>query len=89
MLIRPHETQVVVNFPDVGLVDSWSPEQLRPLFSHRPPPVNTHQLEVDQTYMERILDFLKVRDTLHCEASRHVIAWRLINVGRRWLSVRN
>jgi hypothetical protein len=64
MLIRPHETQVVVNFPDVGLVDSWTPEQLRPLFSHRPPPVNTHQLEVDQTYMERILDFLKVRDKI-------------------------
>jgi hypothetical protein len=71
MRIRPHESQVAVNFPDVGLVDSWSPDQLRPLFSHRPLVPPSHMVEVDQTYLERILDFLKVSERIihffcHC-----------------------
>ena len=60
MRIKPHECLVVVNFPDVGLADSWSLEQLGPLFSHRPQAVAGPLQEVDQAYLERILDFLKV-----------------------------
>jgi hypothetical protein len=62
MRIKPHESHVVVNFPDVGLADSWSLDQLRSLFSPRPPPVACLK-EVDQAYMERIMDFLKVNSS--------------------------
>ena len=64
MRIKPHECRVAVNFPDVGLAESWTPEQLIKLFSHRPRAFNPNQVEVDQVYMEHILDFLKVSSLL-------------------------
>lgn len=60
MRISPHASRVAVHFPDVGLENSWSLEQLRSLFSQRPDMGHSRLMEVDQAYLERVLDFLKV-----------------------------
>merc|ERR1711892_522102 len=56
MTIKPHLTHIVVNFPDVGLSDCWTVEQLKELFKHKP----TERLEdeVDLVYLDKIHDFL-------------------------------
>lgn len=61
MTIRPHEEQVVVKFPDLGLSRSWSLEELRKLFSHKPEKIKED--EVDMVYLDRIHDFLGVESS--------------------------
>jgi len=56
MTIKPHPTHIVVNFPDVGLSDSWTVEQLKELFKHRP--MERVEEEVDMVYLDKIHDFL-------------------------------
>jgi len=56
MTIKPHSTHIVVNFPDVGLSDCWTPEQLKELFKHKP--VDKVEEEVDLVYLDKIHDFL-------------------------------
>jgi len=56
MTIKPHLTHVVVNFPDVGLSDCWTVEQLKELFKHRP--TDKIEDEVDMVYLDKIHDFL-------------------------------
>ena len=57
MRIKPHKSRILVNFPDVGLKESWSPEQLKTLFQHKP---NTEILDVNYVYLDLIHNFLKV-----------------------------
>jgi len=58
MTIKPHPSHVVVNFPDLGLSDSWSVSKLKDLFRHKP---TEHVLEkVDLVYLDRIHDMLGV-----------------------------
>lgn len=61
MTIRPHEELVVVKFPDLGLSRSWSLEELRKLFSHKPEKIKED--EVDMVYLDRIHDFLGVESS--------------------------
>ena len=56
MTIKPHLTHVVVNFPDVGLSDCWTVDQLKELFKHRPK--DKIEDEVDLVYLDKIHDFL-------------------------------
>ena len=56
MTIKPHLTHVVVNFPDVGLSDCWTVDQLKELFKHRPK--DKIEDEVDMVYLDKIHDFL-------------------------------
>lgn len=56
MTIKPHLSHVVVNFPDVGLSDCWTVEQLKELFKHRPS--DKLEEEVDLVYLDKIHDFL-------------------------------
>jgi len=56
MTIRPHSSHVVVKFPDLGISDSWSLEQLAGIFEHRP---RRRELEeVDLVYLDRLHDWL-------------------------------
>ena len=57
MRIKPHKSRILVNFPDVGLKESWSPDQLKNLFQHKP---NTEILDVNYVYLDLIHNFLKV-----------------------------
>ena len=57
MRIKPHKSRILVNFPDVGLKESWSPDQLMNLFQHKP---NTEILDVNYVYLDLIHNFLKV-----------------------------
>jgi len=56
MRIKPHKSRVLVNFPDVGLKESWEPAQLRELFKNKP---TDEQHEVDVEYLEHIQEFLQ------------------------------
>jgi len=56
MTIKPHLTHVVVNFPDVGLSDCWTVEQLKELFKHKP--TEKAEEDVDLVYLDKIHDFL-------------------------------
>ena len=56
MTIKPHLTHVVVNFPDVGLSDCWTEDQLKELFKHKP--TDKIEDEVDLVYLDKIHDFL-------------------------------
>lgn len=58
MTIKPHNSHVVVNFPDLGLSDCWSIEKLRELFRHKPTTKVCE--EVDLVYLDRIHDMLGV-----------------------------
>jgi len=56
MTIKPHKELVVVNFPDLGISQSWTLDQLRKLFSSKPSA--ELQGEVDMPYLDRLHDFL-------------------------------
>jgi len=56
--IKPHPSHVVVNFPDIGLSDSWTPAVLSKLFQHRPE--EDVAGTVDHSYLDRIHDFLQI-----------------------------
>ncbi|XP_023326671.1 mevalonate kinase [Eurytemora carolleeae] len=60
MRIKPHKSRILVNFPDVGLKESWSPEQLKTLFQHKP---NTEILDVNYVYLDLIHNFLKTESS--------------------------
>ena len=56
MRIKPHKSRILVNFPDVGLKESWSPEQLNNLFQHKP---SSRVHDVNYAYLDLIHHFLK------------------------------
>jgi len=56
--LKTHPTHIVVNFPDIGLSNSWTPQELEELFQHRPTKDVTGA--VDHAYLDRIHNFLSV-----------------------------